>query len=353
MKRKIAMGLAVALLVLLAVGVFRSQELTEPPEPPGPPEIFFGEGRPRLGVSLRDVTPEKARELKLPAEVGAIVIEVDKDSPASKAGLLKNDVILEFSGERVRSVAHLRRLVRETPAGRTVALQLSRGGQTRSLSVKLEPAESHFTIRGPEIHIPEFQGPDLYFNIFTPGATLGISGDDLTSQLAEYFGVKQGKGVLVREVMAGSAAEKAGLKAGDIIVRVDDTEVKTVSDLRHALPRDFEGKRKVTLTIVRDHHEQTLPVELERSGRGEYREITAGEHFGLDSEELRRLQAEARAQAAGAQKLAQQAQREVQAQQQKLHKEYRRQMEGQQRRLKEQLKEIEKVRVVAGENEVI
>jgi serine protease Do len=352
MKRKIAMGLAVSLLVLLGVGVFRSQELTEPPEPPGPPEVFFGEARPRLGVTLRDVTPEKARELKLPAEAGAIVTEVSENSPAAKAGLLKNDVILEFAGDRVRSVAHLRRLIRETPAGRTVTLQISRGGQTRSLSVKLEPAESHFTFRAPEIHIPEFQGPDLYFNIFTPGVTLGISADDLTRQLAEYFGVKQGKGVLVREVMAGSAAEKAGLKAGDVIVRVDDTEVKTVSDLRHALPRDFEGKRKVTLTIVRDRREQTVPVELERSGWGPHREVTSGGRFGFDAEELRQLRAGAQAQVAEAQKLAQHAQREVQAQQRKLQKEYRRQLE-ELRRLREQLKEIEKVRALAGENEVI
>jgi membrane-associated protease RseP (regulator of RpoE activity) len=113
---------------------------------------------------------------------------------------------------------------------------------------------------------PPAAGEGRNFKFFVqPGARLGISGDDLTPQLAEYFGVKQGKGVLVREVIVGSSAEKGGLKAGDVVVAVDGQEIATVGKLRRTLAgqkADTE-KRKVTLTIVRDKHEQTLTVELD------------------------------------------------------------------------------------------
>lgn len=222
-------------------------------------------GHARLGVKISDVTAEQAKQLQLPAEQGAVVEEVEADSPAAKAGLQANDVILSFGGETVRSVAQLRRLVGETPAGRPVSLQVSRAGQTRSVEVTLEERRAHFEtpeIRIPPIRVPGVEIPEFDFRIFTRPGRLGISGDELTPQLAEYFGVKQGKGVLVREVLAGSAAAKAGLKAGDVIVRVDEDEIAEVGELRRALARKRESQR-ITLTIVRDRREQTLAVELE------------------------------------------------------------------------------------------
>src|SRR6266568_884565 len=92
------------------------------------------DGRARLGVRLTDVTAEKAQELKLSGESGAIVSEVEKDSAAAKAGFEANDVIVEFDGERVRSVAQLRRLVQDTPPGRTAAVKVSRAGQVRTMN---------------------------------------------------------------------------------------------------------------------------------------------------------------------------------------------------------------------------
>jgi len=282
MNRKIVIGSAFAIAMLLAAtGVFRSQEALAPPSPPPAPafapaapappampappaqELLFDEGGAWLGVTLHDVTADKARELKLPGEYGALVEDVDEDSPAAQAGLAKDDVILEFAGERVRSAAQLRRLIRETPPGRTVALQVSRNGQTRALNAKLKTRSQQFTFQLPQFHVEPFPQQDFGYRLLSPGPRLGVSGEDLTSQLATYFGVKQGKGVLVREVESGSAAEKAGLKAGDVITRVESTDVSTVEGLRRALPRDFEGKRKVNLTIVRERREQTLSVELE------------------------------------------------------------------------------------------
>jgi C-terminal processing protease CtpA/Prc len=269
MKRKIAIGSVLGLVMLLAAtGSFRSQEVWSGVAGQGD-EIFLSGGGAWLGVTLRDVTAEKARELKLGGDFGALVESVEADSPASKAGLEKGDVIVEFAGERVRSVAQFRRLISETPEGRTVVLQVVRAGQSRTVQAKLEARHARLFGRGGVnvppmgITVQPFNVPNFDYRFLTPGPSLGISGDDLTSQLAEYFGVKQGKGVLVREVESGSAAQKAGLKAGDVIIRVDNTEVSSVDSLRRALPRDFEGKRKVNLTIVRDRREQTLTAELE------------------------------------------------------------------------------------------
>ena len=267
MKRKFAIGSVVGLATLLAAtGSFRGQEVWSGEAGQGD-EILLSGGGAWLGVTLRDVTPDKARELKLGGDFGVLVESVEADSPASKAGLEKGDVIVEFAGERARSVAQVRRLIRETPDGCTVALQVVRAGQNRTLQAKLETRHLRLFGTGGTpplgITVPPFDVPSFDYRLLTPGPTLGISGDDLTSQLAEYFGVKQGKGVLVREVESGSAAQKAGLKAGDVIIRVDNTEVSSVDSLRRALPRDFEGKRKVNLTIVRDRREQTVTAELD------------------------------------------------------------------------------------------
>jgi S1-C subfamily serine protease len=286
--------------------------------------MFLLNGSPtRLGVALDEVTPEKAQELKLPAEAGAIVTSIEEGSPADQAGLQKRDVIVEFDGTPVRSSAELRRLIRETPAGRHVAIKVIRNGQAQVLHAKLEASgDLHFNM--PDVHIPEFQFP-----FHSSGATLGISGDDLTTQLAKYFGVKQGKGVLVREVLVGSAAEKAGLKAGDVIVQVEGKTVGGVDDLRAEL-EDHSETRKVKLTIVRDHHEQAVNVELAPASSGE-QNSTGAALLGLDREKLAEIQQQAQA-------IAEQVRRQVQVQRDAIQGEWQRQLQEQMRKLREQLK---------------
>lgn len=294
-----------------------------------------------LGVRLEEVTAEKAKELKLAGEYGVIVKDVEENSPAAKAGLAKGDVILEFAGEKVRGTAHFRRLVRETPAGRTVSLQVSRAGQTRTLTAKLESGgDRTFQLPAmpPMPDMSKIEVPEFDFVWHARGARLGISPDELTPQLAEFFGVKQGKGVLVREVVVGSAAAKAGLKAGDVIVAVDGKEVTSVSKLRRALAGDKEEKeaRKATLTIVRDKREQTVAVELEPPEPVSPRRVT--EVLGVAPEEMEELAAEAQAHAEEYKAQArewQKEQKEFQIEQKNLQEELR--------QLQEELpKEIEK-----------
>ncbi|MGH9445101.1 MAG: PDZ domain-containing protein [Terriglobia bacterium] len=246
--------------------------------PPAPrdagPTVAIWSGRTGawLGVELADVTPAKVSELKLPGDYGAVVTKVVTGSPAAQAGLKENDVVLEFGGMRVWSVAQLSQRVRETPVGRVVKLTVSRAGREMHFSVKMAARKGSvlfpgynspgYNLRMPEIHIPPINIPGERFNFSFPGTTghLGIEAQDLTPQLASYFKVKQGKGVLVAEVEAGSAAAKAGLKAGDCIIEVDATKVTSVFGLRRAL-RPAAG-HTVTLTIVRDGSEQSLQVDL-------------------------------------------------------------------------------------------
>jgi hypothetical protein len=294
-----AVALTTALLIA-SVGANWAQQAPEPPEPPEapappqPPEapdteqlFLLNDGTAHLGVTLRDVTAQKAQQLKLAAVAGAIVSTVQPDSAAAKAGIKVGDVITEFDAVRVRSGAELRRLIRETPVGRTVAIKIVRDGKTSVLSAKLEASSNRLNFYGPETRIPAINMPEMRiqpplgfsegpFAFAFPSATLGISADNLTPQLAQYFGVKQGKGVLVSEVTTGGAADKAGLKAGDVIVEVDGKPVTDVEELRSALNDKFtDDTRKVSLTIVRDHHEQTVNAELTRSQSWEKRTSNA------------------------------------------------------------------------------
>jgi membrane-associated protease RseP (regulator of RpoE activity) len=355
MKRNFAMGLLLSTLSLMSVSICRSQEAPEPPEPPEAPDTTLDllvqadslDGNAWLGVHLKDVTAEKAHELKLSGEYGALVAGVDEDSAAAKAGLQKGDVIVEFGGERVRSAAQLRRLIRETPAGRTVSMQVMRDGQSRTLSAKLQAHTNNFHFQAPDVNIPQIEiNPGLMapFNnrnftfMFGGRPTLGVTGEELTSQLAGYFGVKQGKGVLVSEVVAGSPAAQAGLKAGDVIVAVDGKDVATVAELRRAVElKSGEETRKLNLTVVRDHHEQTLPVELKKPELFEHGKETAG--FGIDSGEWQRVQAEAKKQMAEAQHALQEAQTHLGDQQRLLSDQMQRAAQKYRQAVQEQLKE--------------
>jgi serine protease Do len=240
------------------------------------------------GVRLRDVTAEDVKDLKLPGEYGAVVKEVEEDSPAAKAGLKTDDVIIGFAGERVWSAAELSRLIRETPPGRKVSLEISRTGAKQAVAVTFEAQEAEslpFNMELPRMEMPMAR-PNFNFDLFFAGKPrLGVYVDDLTPQLAEYFGVREGKGVLVREVMPDTPAQKAGLKAGDCIVKVGDTPVKTVDDLQEALAKAEPENDQYTLTIVRDRHEQTVNVRIEKpqTMRGPVARRLTGE---FESEEL-------------------------------------------------------------------
>lgn len=245
--------------------------------------ISSDDGQGWLGVTIAEVIAEKVKELKLPAERGALVTAVQPDSPAAKAGLKPGDVITELGGQRIEGTAQFRRLVHEIPAGRQVALTVWRDGRAQMLSATLEALRGsrrsgeHYSYSWPDgemrIPMPAMPAmppmpampamPAFPGELFTPRTPrLGIDVEDLSGDLGKYFGAPDGEGVLVREVRAGSPAEKGGLKAGDVIIKIGGERVKTASDLRAGLRAKRESKT-VDVVVVRKGTEITLPVEVE------------------------------------------------------------------------------------------
>ena len=247
------------------------------------PGIFVGafeDGGGWLGIEIAEVTPEKARDLKLSSTRGVIVMDVEPDSPAAKAGLKERDVIAQFDGQTVMGTVQFRRLVRETPAGRSVTLAISRDGSAQNITVELGDRSAFFekkmkgkmrNLEGMQVPpLPNVTGgdmpemPDRHVQRMMDWRTpvLGISAEDLTPQLGAYFGAPDGGGILVREVRAGTPAEKAGLQAGDVIVKVGDQPVRSLADLRDQL-REKSADKSVSLGILRKGAPMSMSIAIE------------------------------------------------------------------------------------------
>jgi serine protease Do len=237
-----------------------------------------GDGSGWLGVETHEVTAEKAKELKLPAERGVVLGKIVPDSPAAKAGLKENDVVTEINGQRVEGAAQFRRMVHEIPAGRSIQLTVWRDGRAQTLSATLgkseerrqglkmiAPSTGAFAFRMPDIpEIPDIPSMEWNSGMLAGGQPrLGIDAEDLSGQLGAFFGAPEGEGILVRDVNAGSPAEKAGLKAGDVITSLDGNRIRSVSELREKLSAKRDDKDKtVKLGILRNKSTLSLSVEL-------------------------------------------------------------------------------------------
>jgi len=223
-----------------------------------------------LGVNVVDVNADTAKEKKLGRVRGVEVTTVDPESAAAKAGLEKGDVVLEYDGQAVVGVQQFTRLVRETPAGRAVALEVSRNGQTRKLEATIGERPGAVTVMGSVIGTGE--GRETPFGVmsmdvprvFTTwrSARLGVEAEALESQLAEYFGVDEG--VLVRSVSEDSAAEKAGFRAGDVITEVDGDKVTTPRDVSRKIERHTKVGESFVFRIQRNKQPMTLTVSQDQ-----------------------------------------------------------------------------------------
>ena len=248
-----------------------------------------------LGVQIADVDAQKVKELKLPAERGVLITDVEKDSPADKAGLKVNDVVTEYNGQRLESATQFRRMVRESLAGRAVQLTVWRDGRSQSLSSTLgsnrDRMEKTFSLRAGQLMEPrefDFNGRNFSFampGIFTSTRTplLGINAEDISGQFGAYFGIPGGEGILVRDVNSGSPAEKAGMKAGDVITKIDGEKVTSLEQLREKLRAKGEPKsgdsapatmKTFNVGVYRKGSEVSLKVELEMPRPPERRRIT-------------------------------------------------------------------------------
>jgi len=248
-----------------------------PPEPARPTTHRIVLQHPNssyLGVGVVEMTPGRAKELHLKEERGVEVRCVDPDSPAAKAGLKEGDVVLGYNGTHVEGGEQFMRLVRETPPGRPVSLQVFRNGANHTLSATIgqrqTPMMALLDSEGPMMAVPDIAPmppmppiriPDVpsAFMIWR-SPTLGIESESLKPQLGEYFGVKEG--VLVRSVAQDSVAEKAGFKAGDVIVKVDGEKVATPKEISSILQAS-RAKKTVAITVIRHQKEIVVSVNLE------------------------------------------------------------------------------------------
>ncbi len=226
----------------------------------------------QLGVSVRDVETADVTREKLSSLSGAYLENVRPGSPAEKAGFKTGDVVTTFDGERVRSASQFLRLIDETPDAREVDVVVQRAGQPVTLKVAPESAWSPFyraltqanppmTVRFPDRAFTTTKLPAIanLRNTFTYGyfagsTPLGVSVQEVSGQLGEFFGTATG--LLVTNVEDGTVGKTAGLKAGDVITKVNGTAVTGVADLRRTLTGD------VTITIVRDKKEQTIKATI-------------------------------------------------------------------------------------------
>jgi len=250
--------------VALMAGSLQAQSLSFFQAPAGAQvyELHPG-GMTYLGVNIAEVNADRARELKLKDPYGVEITRVEEGSPAEKAGLKAGDVVLEYNGQRVEGMEQFGRLVRETPAGREVKLLVSRGGVAQTIAATLGTRKAR-TLGGnmfPGVEIPEIHLPDIP-QVFTAWRSpmLGIEAESLGSQLAAYFGVKDG--VLVRSVIKDSAAEKAGIKAGDVITKIDAISVTTPNEVSSAV-RSASSNKTFSVELVREHKETTVSVNIE------------------------------------------------------------------------------------------
>jgi serine protease Do len=220
-----------------------------------------------LGVGVAELTDDRVKALNLKDDQGLEVKHIDENSPAAKAGLKESDVILEVNGKGIEGIEQFQMSIGETSPGTKVNLTIWRNGAKQTVSATLDSRPGNFFLfGGPDFPVaPMPPMPPVPFNGDGPFQTLpgnspvvGFEGEALNPQLAEYFGVKAG--VLVRSVNSKTPAERAGLKAGDVVVKVNGTPVTT--------PREITGvvrtsrKKALTFTVVRNKKEVSLNVEI-------------------------------------------------------------------------------------------
>jgi serine protease Do len=259
-----------------------------------------------LGVEARDISDEQLPLLKLKDAKGAEIINLDHDGPACKAGMQIHDVILRMNGQAVTGEEDLKRMLRDQPVGRTVSFVISRDGQTMTMTmtmadrrmVGLQAWEQHYSVPAPGPSGSVRSGPaNSFMGASSPAASVtpspkghrevlamsmilsssytGAQLEVMGPQLAGFFGSEGGAGLLVRSVDSNSPAEEAGMKAGDVVVRINSIAVSSGTDWTKTV-HDNKGK-PVPVVVIRDKHEQTLTLTPDGKKRS-----SAKPAFGLE-----------------------------------------------------------------------
>lgn len=240
-----------------------------------------------LGVQVKEVTSENASALKLPAPGGAVIAYVDQDGPACHAGLVENDVVIAFDGAKVDGPQQLQNMIHVTAPQKTVVLTIVRNGQRKDVKVTLgswnvmshsrpfNAANNAFPPPPPRAYPPDVEIPS--FTLLS--ARHGLVVESLSPQLSDFFGVSRGRGVLVRSVEGGSPAGAAGLKAGDVILKVNNEDVHDMSDWQRGM---HTPGAKLWILIWRDKKEQNFIINV--PGQGDNSRLMPSDRLNFDTE---------------------------------------------------------------------
>lgn len=282
-------------LFVLVYGVSNAQDAPKPRQPIEQSfEFVTNDNGSYLGIETQEVNKENFSKFGLKEVRGVAVEKVLADSPAKQGGLQDGDVIVRFNGEEVTSYRKLTRLISETAPDHQAKLTIVRGGGERELTVtvgkrpapKFEmgnfemavPFPENFSLATPGVRIGEIPngemgdvfvwggGKDGNF-VFGSTRQIGVGVSALSKQLGDYFGVGDGKGILINNVAENSPAAKAGLKAGDVIIEVEGKAVSNTMELIRGIAEKKEGE--VTLTILRNRNRQTIKVLPEKMKEGD------------------------------------------------------------------------------------
>jgi len=212
-----------------------------------------------------------------------VIGTVDKDSPAELAKLRPGDVVLKIGDKDVPGPDVLAAEIRRKKPGQDVMLKIERDGQPLDVKIKLGELAEVDAFKEMDVRFPGLFG-NVPPNVAVkpkPGAPqpfewsvetrkyIGVYCNELNRELAEHFGVKEGTGLLVSRLTEGGPAEKAKVKIGDVIVKVDGKRIGTVNELLDVVQAKEKGA-KIKLEIVRDGKTTSLDVEVQEDKNGDF-----------------------------------------------------------------------------------
>ena len=201
-----------------------------------------------LGVFIQDVDDAISNNLKLPDRQGALVTDIVDGSPAEKAGFKIKDVIIDFSGNKIRNSSHLKNVVSSTRPKTIPNVKIIRDGKEKFLKVELVelPQEDEIFAR----------------NSSSLPSSLGMRVENISQAMLNRFGLENiDNGVIVIDILNSSIASRSGIMVGDIISRVGDTEVNSVSEFGVAI-NNIKDQKSVLFLIKRRGGSIFIPLEI-------------------------------------------------------------------------------------------